>query len=255
MMNVTLYGSQISTFARKIAVALDLKALAFEHVDALTQEMRERLRDANPRLEVPVLFDGDVTVVNSSDIIQYLDQRYPERPLFPADIGERVTARAFERLADQRFDAIVVDCSYWHWAERDDVPPDGLLAAAQADLDRLFERLEAMLRARPTPWPFGAPGAVECAWFPNLAAMRTFGLQLDADRFPYAAAWSRATRNHPVFAADARKTATFLKDGRHLSHERRRLFWSGDRMEWLISRGFHRWLAAEIEAGRTAFPG
>jgi hypothetical protein len=96
---------------------------------------------------------------------------------------------------------------------------------------------------------------VECAWFPNLAALRTFGLKLDPDRFSYAAAWSRAIRNHSVFVDDARKTAAFLKEGRHLSHERRRLFWSGDRMEWLISRGFHRWLAAEIEAGRAAFPG
>jgi hypothetical protein len=26
-------------------------------------------------------------------------------------------------------------------------------------------------------------------------------------------------------------------------------------MEWLIARGFHRWFAAEIEAGRAAFPG
>ena len=109
----TLYGSQISTFARKIAVALDLKALAFEHVDALTPQMRDRLRDANPRLEVPVLFDGAVTVVNSSDIIQYLDQRYPEHPLFfRRDIRRTGYCPGLrERLADQRFDAIVVDCS------------------------------------------------------------------------------------------------------------------------------------------------
>lgn len=254
-MTITLYGSQISTFARKITVALGLKELAFEHVDALIPEMRERLCEANSRLEVPVLFDGDVTVVNSSDIIQYLDQRYPEHPLIPSTIQERVIARAFERLADHRFDPIVVDCSYWHWADRSDVPPSGLLKAAQTDLNILFDRLEAMLRDRPKPWPFGTPGVVECAWFPNLAAMRTFGLSLDAVRFPSVTAWFTAIRNHPVFVADARKTGAFLKEGKHLSHERRKLFWSGDRMEWLISRGFHDWFLREIEAGRTAFPG
>jgi glutathione S-transferase len=254
-MTITLYGSQISTFARKVAVALDLKELTFVHVDALTPQMRDKLREANPRLEVPVLFDGEVTVINSSDIIQYLDQRYAAHPLFPSNVAERVVARAFERLADHRLDPIVVDCSYWHWADRQDVPPDGLITSAQADLDILFERLEALLLPRPRPWPFGAPGVVECAWFPNLAAMRTFGLSLDAGRFPSTAAWFGAIRNHPVFVADARKTASFLKEGRHLSHERRRLFWSGDRMEWLIARGFHKWLLAEIEAGRAAFPG
>jgi glutathione S-transferase len=125
-MTITLYGSQISTFARKVAVALDLKQLTFEHVDALTPQMRDKLREANPRLEVPVLFDGEVTVINSSDIIQYLDHRYAARPLFPSNVAERVVARAFERLADQRLDPIVVDCSYWHWADRQDIPPDGL---------------------------------------------------------------------------------------------------------------------------------
>jgi glutathione S-transferase len=147
-MTITLYGSQISTFSRKIAVALDLKGLPFEYVDALTKEMRDQLREANRRIEVPVLFDDGITVINSSDIIQYLDQRYLERPLLPAAVADRVIARAFERLADHRFDPIVVDCSYWHWAERSDVPPDGLLKAAQADLDIVFDRLEAMLRSR-----------------------------------------------------------------------------------------------------------
>jgi hypothetical protein len=36
---------------------------------------------------------------------------------------------------------------------------------------------------------------------------------------------------------------------------RKRLFWSGDRIEWLMSRGFHQWLIGEIDAGRAAFPG
>ena len=254
-MTITLYGSQISTFARKVAVALDLKGLPYDYVDALTPQMRDKLREANPRIEVPVLFDDDITVINSSDIVQYLDQRYPKRPLLPSGIADRVLARAFERLADERLDPIVVDCSYWHWADRNDAPPDGLLKAARADLGVVFDRLEAMLRSRPKPWPFGTRGVVECAWFPNLAAMRTFGLPLDVDRFPGAAAWFSAIRNDPVFVADARKTAAFLKEGRHLSHERRKLFWSGDRMEWLISRGFHNWFLGEIEAGRAVFPG
>jgi glutathione S-transferase len=158
-MPISLYGSQISTFARKIAVVLDLKELAFEHIDALTPQMHDELRLVNPRIEVPVLVDDDIVVVNSSDIIQYLDQRYPERPLLPDRIGERVVARAFERVADQRFDAIVVDCSYWHWADRDDAPPEGLLKAAQQDIDALFDRLERTLQARPRPWPFSGPGS------------------------------------------------------------------------------------------------
>ncbi len=253
-MTICLYGSPISTFARKVAVGLELKGLTYDFVDALTPDRREELRKLNPRLEVPVLVDDGLTVVNSSDILQYLDQRYPDHPLYPVDVKERVLARAFERLGDQRFDTVVVDCSFWHWAERDDAPPPGLLEAAQADLDQVFERLEAMLQSRPKPWPFGSPGVLECAWFPNLAAMRTFGLLLNPQRFPTAAAWSKSIRSHPVFVADSQRTASFLKGLKHLTHERKRLFWSGDRIEWLMSRGFHKWFVGEIDAGRATFP-
>lgn len=253
-MAITLYGSPISTFARKVAIGLELKCLAYDLVDALTPDRREELRKLNPRLEVPVLKDGGVVVVNSSDILQYLDWRYPERPSYPTPIDERVVARALERLADQRFDPIVVDCSFWHWAERDDQPPPGLLAAAQRDLASIFGHVERFLSERPKPWPFLAPGAVECAWFANLVALRTFGLVLDGERFPTVLAWFRAMRAHPVFVADVQRTTAFLKGLKHLTHERRRLFWSGDRMEWLMARGFHDWLAGEIKAGRAAFP-
>ena len=85
--------------------------------------------------------------------------------------------------------------------------------------------------------------------------MRTFGLTLDLQRFPVIGKWFRAMRTHPVFVTDAQRTVAFLKELKHLTHERRRLFWSGDRMEWLISRGFHQWFAGEIAAGRAAFPG
>ena len=211
-MTICLYGSPISTFARKVAIGLELKGLPYDLVDALTPDRREELRKLNPRLEVPVLTDGDLVVVNSSDILQYLDWRYPEQPLYPAATEERVVARALERLGDQRFDPIVVDCSYWHWAERDDEPPAGLLAAAQRDIDELFDHLERMLLPRPKPWPFGEPGVVECAWFANLAALRTFGLTLDLQRFPVVGNWFRGMRTHPVFVADAQRTAAFLKE-------------------------------------------
>jgi glutathione S-transferase len=250
-----LYTSWFSTFARKVALGLELKGLAYEPVDALTREFRPQLQAVNPRLEVPVLRDGDVTVVNSSDILQYLDWAYPEPRLYPKPLADRVAARALERLADHRFDPIVVDCSYWHWADRADQPPAGLIEAGQRGLDDTFARLEAELAARPRPWPFGAPGVVECAWFPNLAAVRPLGFTIDPARFPTVLSWLAAMREHPVFAQDRKRTAEFLKTLAASDHERRRLFWSGDRLEWLLSQGFHDWFATEIREGRVAYPG
>jgi glutathione S-transferase len=253
-MAIRLYGSWFSTFARKVALALELKGLTYEHEDALVREFRAQLLKLNPRAEVPVLVDDDITVVNSSDIVQYLEWRYPQPALYPVAIPERVSARALERLADERFDPIVVDCSFWHWADRDDKPPSGLLAAGQRGLDLVFTQLEQELAVRSKPWPFGAPGVVECAWFANLVAVRPLGFEIDRLRFPTVDGWLSALRAHSVFAADARRTAAFLKTLKQSSHERKRLFWSGNRIEWLLASGFHRWLIAEIEAGRAVFP-
>jgi glutathione S-transferase len=253
-MALCLYTSWFSTFARKAALGLELKGLKYETVDALAREFHPELVRVNPRAEVPVLLDDDLVVVNSSDILQYLDWRYPQPPLYPEAIKDWVTARALERLADRRFDPIVVDCSYWHWADRDDEPPPGLLAAGQRDLDIVLARLETELASRAVPWPFGAPGIVECAWFPNLAAVRPLGFTVDPKRYPAVLGWLDAMRGHPVFAADRKRTAAFLKTLTSSTHERRRLFWSGDRLEWLLARGFHGWLAGEIATDRVAYP-
>jgi glutathione S-transferase len=253
-MSRVLYTSWFSTFARKVALGLELKGLPYEAVDALAREFRPELERVNPRAEVPVLLDAELVIVNSSDILQYLEWQYPTPALYPEAIADRVAARALERLADHRFDPIVVDCSYWHWADRHDQPPPGLLDAGQRDLDIVLTRLEAELARRPTPWPFGSPGIVECAWFPNLIAVRPLGFKIENARFPAALRWLEAMRVHPVFAADRKRTAAFLKTLSSSTHERRRLFWSGDRIEWLLARGFHEWFMHEINAGRTAFP-
>jgi glutathione S-transferase len=249
-----LYTSWFSTFGRKAALGLELKGLAYEGVDALTRDFRTELKRVNPRAEVPVLLDDDLVIVNSSDILQYLDWRYPTVLLYPERIADRVTARALERLVDHRFDPLVVDCSFWHWADRDDRPPQGLLEAGQRDLEITLEQLEHELCARPDPWPFGTPGAVECAWFPNLIAAQPLGFKIDAARFPSVLRWLDAMRHHPVFANDRKRTATFLKTLSSSNHERARLFWSGDRLEWLFARGFHDWFANEIKLHRVTFP-
>ena len=37
--------------------------------------------------------------------------------------------------------------------------------------------------------------------------------------------------------------------------ERRRIFWRGDRIEWLLARGFHPWFFKEIAEDRVLWPG
>ncbi len=249
------FTNGFSPFARKVALALDYKGLAYEPIDGLTHENRDALLKVNPRAEVPALIDGDVTIVNSSDIVAYLDLKYPERPIYPAAIKDRVEARALERLADTRIDAIMLDCSIWTWADRKDVAPPGLMEAGQADLDTIFARIESVLANCPTPLPFGHLTIAEFALWPHLAALRPLGFTMSPELYPRLNGWFATMRRDKLFLNDARRTGEFMKSiPTNTSFERERIFWRGDRIEWLLARGFDDWFFAELRAGRTIWP-
>jgi glutathione S-transferase len=78
---VKLYDNAFSPFARKVRMVLDLKELNFETIDGLDKTNERALKTVNGRVEVPTLVDGKIVVVNSADIVAYLEHRYPERPV------------------------------------------------------------------------------------------------------------------------------------------------------------------------------
>jgi len=103
----------------------------------------------NPRGEVPVLVDGEVTVASSADIAAYLEDRFPTPALLPPSPALRATVRSWQRIADTVLDAIVHDLSLWVWPthRRADRPPAGLLEAGRRDLERVCTRLDGALGA------------------------------------------------------------------------------------------------------------
>jgi glutathione S-transferase len=252
---LTLFTNGFSPFARKVAMALEYKDIAHESIDGLSHANRNRLTAVNPRTEVPTLVDGDVTIVNSSDIVAYLDQKYPERPIYPADMKARVDVRALERMADVRIDAIMLTCSIWTWADRKDEQPPGMQDAAQRDLDANFARIEESLATYPSPMPFGHWTVAEFALWPHLTAVRALGFTMDAAQYPRLTTWFAAMRRDELFLEDARRTREYLKTvDDDPGFERAKIFWRGDRIEWLLARGFHDWFFKEIREDRVLWP-
>jgi Glutathione S-transferase, N-terminal domain len=90
-----LYDSAFSPFARKVRLVLEHKGLSFEAVDGLLKSSHDDLKAVNGRVEVPALVDGDIVVVNSADIVAFLEHRYPEKPVYPP---RRCRTRARARL-------------------------------------------------------------------------------------------------------------------------------------------------------------
>jgi glutathione S-transferase len=248
-----LYDSAFSPFARKVRMVLEHKGLDFEAVDGLFKSNHEALKAVNGRIEVPALIDGDIIIVNSADIVSYLEFRYPANPVYPELPAGRVHARAWERAADTYIDAILIDISYWRWADRQDSMPEGLLEAARADLRRVYDALESDLAER--DFVSGPLSVADVALFPHIASVKVMEVEFSPQEHPHLASWYKRMRALPICAADLQRARDFVANLKERDVERRRIFWRGDRIEWMLARGFHDWFFNEIKERRVLWPG
>jgi len=98
----TYYRSQASF---RVRIALNLKGIQredeFLHLEKGDQFAAE-YRAMNPQMVVPTLIDGDTRLFQSLAILEYLDEKYPEPPLLPADPAARAWVRglALINIAD-----------------------------------------------------------------------------------------------------------------------------------------------------------
>jgi hypothetical protein len=80
---LTLFGNAFSPFSRKVQLVLEYKGIDYEMVDGLSRANHDRLAEVNQRLEVPAINHDGLIVVNSADIVAYLERVFPDRPLYP----------------------------------------------------------------------------------------------------------------------------------------------------------------------------
>jgi glutathione S-transferase len=105
-MPMKLYSGPLSLYSRKVEIALAEKGLAFEREMVPFsqaqgyQPKHPAVLAANPKGQVPVLIDGDLTLFDSTLIFEYLEEAYPKPPLFPADARARARCRLLELAAD-----------------------------------------------------------------------------------------------------------------------------------------------------------
>jgi len=95
---VKLYTYYRSQASYRVRIALNLKGLQREDVFLHLEKGDQFAADykaLNPQMVVPTLIDGDVKLFQSLAILEYLDEKYPEPPLLPADPAARAWVRGF----------------------------------------------------------------------------------------------------------------------------------------------------------------
>jgi glutathione S-transferase len=116
-----VWDHPLSPYAQKVKIALREKGVAFETampggigVGGAAGEFVA----ANPRAEVPALVDGDARIFDSTIILEYIEDRWPEPPLLPADPAGRARVRMIEELLDTHLEAINWGLSELAWFKR-----------------------------------------------------------------------------------------------------------------------------------------
>ncbi len=211
---VTLYGINLSTFTRKVRLALLEKGVP--HRLEAAPMGSPKVRALHPLGKIPVIEDQGIAIPDSSVIIAYLERAYPGRPLYPASAPDLARALWLEEYADTR----LREATLPYFSERVVKPvfqgkpgDDAALAAAAAPRDEAFDYVEKEL-------PGGGLAVGEALTVADIA----IGAQLitycqgagaiDAVRWPRLASYLAALQARPHWADVDREEAAALAAAR-----------------------------------------
>jgi len=97
---LTLYGINLSTFTRKVRLALLEKGIG--HRFEIAPMGSPKVKSLHPLGKIPVIEDAGVAIPDSTVIIAYLERVWPARPLYPAEAMSFARALWLEEYADTR---------------------------------------------------------------------------------------------------------------------------------------------------------
>ena len=254
-----LYEHPLSSYAQKVKIALREKGLAF--TAALpegfgTGRLDGAFAAANPRTEVPVLLDGDVALFESTVILEYLEDKWPEPALLPRGAAARAQARLTEEVCDTQYEAVNWGFGEILWFKRAGGELAERMRALAAEQTRLLQGwLEARLGA--ADWFGGAGfGWADAAVTPMVNRSVHYGLGPAAGS-PLAA-WHARVRERPSVAAtfaefDAAAASMAAASDHYTSGGRRREY-RDHRLEWMVKSGGIEIVLAGLRDGNIRFP-
>ena len=186
-MTLVLYDADRCPYCARVRIVLAEKGIEYETVAIDLSDRPAWLYEKNPLGKVPVLEEDAFCLPESAVIMEFLEERYPDPPLLPADPAERALAR----LAVWRFDDRLGD-DYYALRRGED--------GARARLERRLDELERALLER--PFLGGrAYGLADIAYFPWLPrAQASFGVELSG--YPALARWVDALAERATVAAE-----------------------------------------------------
>jgi glutathione S-transferase len=101
-----VYGSSLSPYVRKVLAVAGEKGIELELQPTGFPNHSAEFLEASPFRKMPAFRDGGFTLADSSAIIHYLEAKYPDPALIPADPQLRGKTIWYEEFAD----TILISC-------------------------------------------------------------------------------------------------------------------------------------------------
>jgi glutathione S-transferase len=231
-MSFTLYNAPQSTCSQRVRFVLNAKKISFAEIklDLLAgDQLKPDYLALNPNGVVPTLDHDGAIVIDSSVIIEYLDEVVPTSESFtPRDPVQRARMRALMRFIDEmpaaavrvptfnlaflpRFAAMTEE-EFLAFAESKPLRKEFMLTmgrkgfpqkemdAAIQRLRRTYERMDSEIEMSGGPWLLGkGVSLADIALMPAMVRMADLGQETAWQDLPRVQHWYDAIRAHPAF--------------------------------------------------------
>ncbi len=231
-MSFTLYNAPQSTCSQRVRFVLNAKKISFAEIklDLLAgDQLKPDYLALNPNGVVPTLDHDGAIVIDSSVIIEYLDEIVPTPERFtPRDPVMRARMRALMRFIDEmpaaavrvptfglaflpRFAAMSEE-KFLAFAESKPLRKEFMLTmgrkgfpqkemdAATQRLRRTYERMDSEIEKSGGPWLLGKGiSLADIALMPAIVRMADLGQETAWQDLPRVQHWYDAIRAHPAF--------------------------------------------------------
>jgi glutathione S-transferase len=188
---LTLYDAARCPYCARARIALAEKGLEYEVIEVDLSDRPQWIYEKNPTGRVPVIEEDAWILPESSVILEYLEERYPEPPLLPPDPADRALARVWIFRHD--------DFTKPYYALRREEE------GAAEKFDEQLAKLEDALSRQ--AWLTGAEyGLADIAYVPwMLRARDMLGVSLDG--FPAVRDWLARLEERPAVAREVETVA------------------------------------------------
>ena len=208
-----LYGSTMSPFVRKVAAYAAEKGIAIDLQPTGFPNPTPEFRAASPFGKMPALVDDDYRLADSSAIIAYLEAKYPDPEMIPAEPRARGQVIWFDEFADTLLFACGAKIFFNKIVAPRFLGREGDLAVAEAaERDELPPLLDYLETAIPDSG-YLVGDKLTLADIAVAGPFANFGhcnVAIDSARYPRVSAYASAILSRPSFAQYVEREAAYL---------------------------------------------